>query len=265
MSKLDDPILTFIERREAEQIQYGLYDVLLTGDEVLSAFPSELEQDVRAALEELQACGLIIRFEDQADHRAWIFRSRITETVRLVSKLRQRISDSERALLKARADRSPRLVHDLKFEVQRRYAPARDLPMADLVAPLRTHHPEAAHILEALFPAAEFQFSGFQQRAFQAIADHILLRPQRGNVRGTVVTASTGAGKTYAFFLPVLAHCLVEKGLRGQVGALYGSSNLTPSGAELNAEFNRYVSDARTVAQLRAEARSIFEGARALR
>lgn len=51
----------------------------------------------------------------------------------------------------------------------------------------------------------------------------------------------------------------------GQVGALYGSSNLTPSGAELNAEFNRYVSDTRTVAQLRAEARSIFEGARALR
>lgn len=51
----------------------------------------------------------------------------------------------------------------------------------------------------------------------------------------------------------------------GQVGALYGSSNLTPSGAELNAEFNRYVSDVRTVAQLQAEARSIFESARVLR
>jgi hypothetical protein len=218
MAELLDSILTFIERREAEQIQYGLYDALLTGGEVLDAFLSEPEQKVRAALTALWQRGRIIRFEENADHREWLLRSRIAETVRLVGKLRQRISDSERELLKARADRSPRLVHDLKFEVQRRYAPARDLPMADLVAPLRTHHPEAAHILEALFPAAEFQFSGFQQRAFQAIADHILLRPQRGNVQGAVVTASTGAGKTYAFFLPVLAHCLVEKGLHGRAG-----------------------------------------------
>jgi hypothetical protein len=50
----------------------------------------------------------------------------------------------------------------------------------------------------------------------------------------------------------------------GQVGVLYGSSNLTASGIEFSAEFNRYVSDVRTVAQLQAEAQAIFEHARVL-
>lgn len=44
----------------------------------------------------------------------------------------------------------------------------------------------------------------------------------------------------------------------GQRGALHGSLNLTESGVERNLEFNRYVSDRRTVARLRAEAQKLF-------
>lgn len=51
----------------------------------------------------------------------------------------------------------------------------------------------------------------------------------------------------------------------GQCGGLYGSPNLTASGAAYNVEFSRYVSDTRTVAQLRAEAQALFEQARGLR
>lgn len=44
----------------------------------------------------------------------------------------------------------------------------------------------------------------------------------------------------------------------GHHGALYGSLNLTESGVEHNIEFGTYVSDTRTVSQLRSEARDIF-------
>ncbi|MCP4542427.1 MAG: hypothetical protein GY832_35335 [Chloroflexi bacterium] len=50
----------------------------------------------------------------------------------------------------------------------------------------------------------------------------------------------------------------------GQYGALYGSPNLTASGAEYNIEFSRYVSDVRSVSQLRAESQAIFECAEEL-
>lgn len=45
----------------------------------------------------------------------------------------------------------------------------------------------------------------------------------------------------------------------GEYGALYGSSNLTYSWVERNVELVRYVSDPRTIAQLRAETQAVFE------
>ena len=37
MLNLLDPVLTLIERREAEQIQYGIYDITLTGGDIVDA------------------------------------------------------------------------------------------------------------------------------------------------------------------------------------------------------------------------------------
>ncbi|MBU1746436.1 MAG: hypothetical protein KKA73_01985 [Chloroflexi bacterium] len=50
----------------------------------------------------------------------------------------------------------------------------------------------------------------------------------------------------------------------GQYGALHGSLNLTASGVEHNIEFGTYASDVRTIARLRAEARSLFDTAEEL-
>lgn len=111
MPNLLDPVLTLIERREAEQIQYGLYDITLIDGDVLDAFPTTQEAEVRQALTHLWQRGLIIRFEDDADHRDWQFRSRTCEMMRLVSKLRQRIVRNVREQRIHRAERSPRLIH----------------------------------------------------------------------------------------------------------------------------------------------------------
>jgi len=220
MNELLDEVLTLIERHEAQQMRYGLYDTLLTGDEVFNRFSSVPEQGVRAALDDLHERALIIRFEDRTDHQDWVFRSRTAETVRLMSNLRQRRVNSKREKSIHRADRSPHLVHDLKFEIRRRHVPGRNRPVADLTASIRDRDDpaleKAADILETLF--AQTEFSGFQQRAFDGIADHLLLQPQHSPNEGMVITADTGAGKTYASFLPTLAYCIAEKGVRCRSG-----------------------------------------------
>lgn len=60
--------------------------------------------------------------------------------------------------------------------------------------------------------------SGFQKRTLERILEAIELEVQEGIEKGVVVTASTGAGKTYAFFLPVLAKMVLERCLRGREG-----------------------------------------------
>lgn len=60
--------------------------------------------------------------------------------------------------------------------------------------------------------------SGFQQRTLQRILEAIELKVQEGIEKGIVVTASTGAGKTYAFFLPLLAKMVIERCLRKREG-----------------------------------------------
>ena len=62
------------------------------------------------------------------------------------------------------------------------------------------------------------QLSGFQRRSFEAILSATELSSQQTAEYGAVVTASTGAGKTYAFFLPVLIKMVLERCLRGKVG-----------------------------------------------
>jgi hypothetical protein len=94
---LADEVLTFIEQREAEQVAYGIYDVTMTGVEVIDNFkPSEdielireeKTEALRKALAQLAGDLQIIRFNQAQLVDNWIFRSRIAETVRLLSKLR---------------------------------------------------------------------------------------------------------------------------------------------------------------------------------
>lgn len=99
---LVDEVQTFIERREAEQIAYGVYDVTMTGAEVIAGFrplsvsiapDDDREGYVRAALQHLWGRLDILRLDggQDASPEEWVLRSRIAEMVRLLSKLRQRL------------------------------------------------------------------------------------------------------------------------------------------------------------------------------
>lgn len=94
---LSDEVLTFIEQREAEQIAYGIYDLTLTGSEVIQSFqpsddiqlpPEARTSAITQALEQLAINLQIIRFDQEELPENWVFRSRVAETVRLLTKLR---------------------------------------------------------------------------------------------------------------------------------------------------------------------------------
>ncbi|MCA1990715.1 MAG: DEAD/DEAH box helicase [Coleofasciculus sp. S288] len=233
LKQLADEVLTFIEQREAEQVAYGVYDVTMTGAEVIESFqPSEdiqlaAEQKTEAIGEALQQLGndlQIIRFNQADSPTEWVFRSRIAETVRLLTKLRQRIVLHNPEKEKHRISKSKRLVADVKFSVASRRVPRRNLPVQTCLTPLLNgsgfQQQTANLLLEVITTRLKKlrQMSGFQQRALHRILEVVELDAQEGIEKGVVVTASTGAGKTYAFFLPILAKMLLERCLRGREG-----------------------------------------------
>ena len=234
IKSLADEVLTFIEQREAEQVAYGIYDVTMTGVEVIDNFqpseditltPEEKPEALREALKQLANDLQIIRFNQGQSPDDWIFRSRIAETVRLLSKLRQRIVRENNLKVAHRISNSKRLVADIKFSVASRRVPRRNIAVKTCMAPLlfssNTEQQRTANLLleviDTYLPKLR-DMSGFQKRTLERILEAIELKAQEGIEKGVVVTASTGAGKTYAFFLPVLAKMVLERCLRGQEG-----------------------------------------------
>lgn len=226
-------VLTFIEQHEAEQIAYGIYDVTMTGREVIEGYrPSNggnLPEGDRTAmlidvLRQLVEEAHIIRFDAATAVEDWVFRSRIAETVRLLTRLKQRIVGWDSAKARHRVSSGKRLVEDVKFQVAARRVPRRDLPAQTCLHTSLRDTDERRRAVDILIqvitrhlPKLQ-QMSGFQRRSLESILQAVELEDPRGIERGVVVTASTGAGKTYAFFLPVLAKLVLERCLREQVG-----------------------------------------------
>lgn len=233
IKQLADEVLTFIEQREAEQIAYGIYDVTMSGAEVINDFePSEdlhlpLEEKTEALTEALELLAndlQIIRFDKSESPIKWIFRSRIAEIVRLLTKLRQRIVRYNPEKEKHRISNSKRLVADVKFSVASRRVPRRNIQADRCMAPLingtKEQQQTGSLLLEVITNKLSKlrNMSGFQLRTLHKILEAVELDSQQGIEKGVVVTASTGAGKTYAFFLPVLAKIMLERCLRGREG-----------------------------------------------
>ena len=231
LKRLADEILTFIEQREAEQVAYGIYDVTMTGAEVIDSFkPSEdiqldvPEEAIAEALQYLYDHLQIIRFDQNKTISEWIFRSRIAEIVRLLAKLRQRMVKFNSEKPKHRLSKLKSLVADVKFSVASRRVPRRNTGVEKCLEPLLNGNERQQQVAKILLEVINQalpklrNMSGFQNRAFEKILQAIELDQQKGIEKGIVVTASTGAGKTYAFFLPILAKILIERCLRGKIG-----------------------------------------------
>lgn len=180
---LSDEVLTFIEQREAEQVAYGIYDVTMIGAEVIDSFqPSEdisltaedRDKTLINALKQLASDLQIIRFDKEESPRDWVFRSRIAETVRLLTKLRQRIVTEDNRKDGHRISNSKRLVADVKFSVASRRVPRRNIKVDECMKPLLNGNREqkqAANIMLAVINTVlpKLQtMSGFQRRTLES-------------------------------------------------------------------------------------------------
>jgi len=251
VDRLRDQIQTQLEVWEAEQTRYGIYDTRISGANLVAILPAtaEVGQDTHylareMALRFLMADMQILPLGGGAAEAfgatgtavatnpgAWEFRSRISEVVRLIVKLRQRFENH------VRSAQSPALVSDVKFEVKPREVPNRWIPLDQFVGGALADAQELALAGAATgaVPAAELEkamallrevleqngkttFAPFQQRAFRRVITRLITGAAADRPEGTVVGAGTGSGKTLAYFAPALFYVILERVLRGRKG-----------------------------------------------
>ena len=209
-------VLSRLEDLEAARINFGVYETFVSFGELhahlagaepglrsSSADPAEL----RASLERLRLHQHVLFIGDDR------YRSRISETVRVLKRVKQRFRADDAAT-------RPYLVHSVRvhFEDRRRLERRHPLTVA-----LETVFQEnrgggrkvdkARKALERGFPAAmgqapeDVDLTRVQRDALRLIAGQYL----REEGRGFVVTGNTGSGKTEAALLPLLLGAVEEK------------------------------------------------------
>lgn len=187
--------LDVIEQAEVPLLSWGDVEWSMTEAELVALLRSsdlaETDDDALELIDSLERRNLVHRHDSETGPR---YRSRASETIRLLSRLRQlfRADDWEQ---------QPRLVRDFRYAVRPRRIPRRDITAEEMLATLRpVVREEQLDIIQKV--VGDRKLGSFQLRAAAQILED--LRGSRS--RGVVVTAGTGGGKTLAYYLPALAH-----------------------------------------------------------
>ena len=196
---MTDPLLSDVlnelEARELPLLSWGITSGSFSEDELLGLLetlkPSEDPEDL---LEQLIYAGLLVERGLAGDR----FRTRMAETVRLASNLRQWFHGRDWRT-------APTLVSDLRFLSRARVVPTRDVSADVLEKELKEQLQDRwtdshATVVRSILNGR--QVSRFQARATERLLSLV------GDRGGTCIAAGTGAGKTLAFYLPALAHIL---------------------------------------------------------
>lgn len=210
-------ILSFIEECEQRLQNWGFYDVAFDETELAALIATEASDEFRADWEEYElqggSLGSLLTQMRHADllhlvpDNSGRIRSRFAEGIRLLVNLRQRFSHLDWAS-------APRLVSDVKIHLAPRRYPTVEIPAAGawaLMAPnaRQLGFQEKAFTALASRPGGQpFAFAGFQVRSFE----RIFRAYNRDEESGTVVCATTGAGKTKAFYIPAFTAIAAEIG-----------------------------------------------------
>lgn len=187
-----------VRSRLNEEIAKLLDDLPATGRE-LWARGQEAGVQPAAVLQNLIDRKLIFRSDES-------YRSRFAETVRLLYLLRQLLNEKEWA-------NGPRLVSDMRLQLQRRRYPRRNVQGAELEKALKELKLSPLHLrgVQQLLqetPAGELRLARFQ---VDAIVQQFRNLRTNGD-HGIVIAAGTGAGKTKAAYIPAMAEIATQQG-----------------------------------------------------
>lgn len=209
-------VLGHLENLEAERINFGVYETFVPVAELLrriqemepglrSAAPAELE----AAVERLGRHQYLIRL---AEDRV---RSRISETVRVLKRVKQRFNDGD-------SGTAPYLVHSVRVHfADRKRLDRTQHTLADALDGVfewsrgkgmrvdRARHALLEGFARAINSPdpADVRITRIQRDAIDLIGKQYL---DRGG-RGYVITGNTGSGKTEAALFPLLLGAMEEK------------------------------------------------------
>lgn len=207
---LSNEVLSLIEIQETQLLNWGfvsgrldlrslLPDLLNRLPEQAQEMRAEFEQQgtpvtADAILQNLADRRLLFRLEDNR------YRSRFAETVRLLYLLRQRFSEKDWAT-------APRLVGDMRLQLQRRQYPRRDIPWSKLHSDLQalSTTPLQVAVIDHLLQQPDGEHLHLARFQHEAIL-HQLGNLGTNKLSALVIGAGTGAGKTKSFYLPALAH-----------------------------------------------------------
>lgn len=210
LSEQDFILLNLLEEQEKKRINFGIFESWST----LRLLGLELgwdKQSVASSAERLRQNGYMLIGEDDS------CRSRMAELAREVRYVKQRFKSDD-------AHQRPFLVRSLKLATKNRNKPARDRQLSTLVARIKERTQSDSHagaavefvsqMAERVWGVAVPVIAGFQESAFEAI-----LCSWMGleTADAFVVTADTGAGKTEAACLPIIAGAAWDalRGVRG--------------------------------------------------
>lgn len=210
-------VLNEIEKHEAKVLVWGLVDAALSGTELRAIVSQVLNSDdilqqmsktdctlfdEDAVLARLSAEGLIFEAPFGIG-----FRSRMAESVRLFSRLRQlfpKHKDGDRWAT------APTLVADYRLLWRSRKYPDRRIPVTEALAAFGNVG-LSAEVTEALEHRIGQESGDWKLARFQVDATVRILRGlEEGTRQGTMVAAGTGSGKTLAFYLPALSALAAE-------------------------------------------------------
>lgn len=202
-----DTILGRLESLEYSSLVWGFVDGGFSATQLRNELESIIpgcspptpDDDIEQATIDLLQLGLLFEFKTLQGEL--IYRTRFAEGVRLFAHLRQLFPKH----LKARGGwrSAPSLVSDFRVDLRPRHYPLRDQNPQTVIDAIDTqvHLSEMAKAvwkhLTTTSSGDVILLSGFQVRA----TSNLLAESQ---ARGVIVTAGTGSGKTWAFYLPAL-------------------------------------------------------------
>jgi len=196
-------ILDILEKQESSLLTWGDTEGSFAEDELISIISKRIEilnsagqQIPEEVLDEWEQGTFII--DELIDHclifrlpNSNSYRSRMAESVRLLSKNRQLFSNNW--------EEAPDLVGDYRFLKKPRLYPKRDISVTTLLAELPNINNLSKEVIEAI--VGTYKLGQFQVDATKRISETI----GKNDSFGTIVCAGTGSGKTLSFYLPTIS------------------------------------------------------------
>ncbi|MEV6638464.1 protein DpdJ [Amycolatopsis sp. NPDC051371] len=205
--------LDLIEEAEARHLAWGLLDESWSREQLLDLLDDKWDcGDSESCLQQLESENLLFSLPRSAPVQ---YRTRMAETVRLFSRLRQLFPNrpwqtGSRLVSDIRFLRRPRMFSERTLDAE---SCLRELSVLDIPGPLVN---EVSRLL-----------SGRKLSRFQLDATVAVTRAaQSGADRGVVVSAGTGSGKTLAFYLPAMARMAAAGPTSPRAMAIYPRNEL---------------------------------------